>query len=116
MKKLIAVAIAALFLAATAAIAADAPKGPVKVTNFGKKDAVSYDHAKHGKIDCKTCHHKEGNDFKCGTCHQAEAGKAPSIKDAFHDKANAKGACFGCHDKSSATVKKELKCADCHKG
>lgn len=117
MKKLIAVAIAVVFMVGaglSAAVAADAPKGPIKVTNFGGKDAVTFDHAKH-KVDCETCHHnaKEGK-FKCGDCHKGEAGKAPAMKDAAHEK--EKGKCWGCHNKASANVKKELKCADCHKG
>jgi len=116
MKKLIAIAIAALFMASTAALAVDAPKGPIKVTNFGKKAPVTIDHSTH-KQKCEECHHnaKDGK-YKCGECHKAEAaGKAPAFKDVAHNKAEEKGKCFGCHFKESKTVKKELKCADCHK-
>lgn len=117
MKKLIAVAIAAMFIVGLgmAAIAADAPKGPVKVSNFGGKDVVSFDHAKH-KDACVTCHHNEKDGkYKCGECHKGDAaGKAPSFKDAAHAKETGK--CWGCHNKASAKVQKELKCADCHKG
>lgn len=115
MKKLIAVAAAVLFLA-VAAIAADAPKGSMKVSNFGGKEAVSIDHAKHKDAKCESCHHnaKDGK-FKCGECHKGDAaGKAPSIKDAMHAKET--GVCWKCHFKASPSVKKEMKCADCHKG
>lgn len=110
--------LAALFIFVSGASALDAPKGAFKVTNFGEKDAVTFDHATKGHVgECKTCHHKEGTDYKCSNCHKAEeAGKTPSIKDAAHNKAAGTGACYQCHFKDSPKVKKPLKCADCHKG
>ena len=116
MKKLIAIAVASMFLVAvgfSAAISADAPAAPTKVTNFGKKDAVTFDHAKHG-TDCESCHHNGVEKGKCGSCHKAEAGEASAIKDAAHKKEIGK--CWGCHNKKSPTVVKALKCKDCHKG
>ncbi len=110
MKKLLAVACALLFLGATAALAADAPAGPIKVTNFGKKDVVTFDHAKHASADCATCHHKSDEGYKCSGCHK----DSDAMKDAAHAKETGK--CWVCHNKSSAKVVKELKCADCHKG
>jgi len=118
MKKLIAVAVAAIFLVGvgiTAALAVDAPKGPIKVTNYGGKDAVTFDHANHKDNKCVACHHNEKDGkYKCGECHKGEAGKAPAMKDAAHEK--EKGKCWSCHNDKSPAVKKALKCADCHKG
>jgi predicted CXXCH cytochrome family protein len=116
MKKLLAIAVASLFIVSvgiTAAISADAPADGLKVTNFGKKDAVTFDHSKHG-TDCASCHHNGVEKGKCGTCHKAEAGDAPGIKDMAHKK--EVGKCWGCHNKKSPTVVKALKCKDCHKG
>jgi hypothetical protein len=117
MKKLIAVAIAALFLASTAALAVDAPKGAQKVSHFGgEKAPVTFNHDTHVKgMKCADCHHNEKDGkYKCGDCHKAEAaGKAPSMKDAAHAKET--GVCWGCHNKNSAKVQKEMKCGDCHK-
>jgi hypothetical protein len=117
MRKLIVLAVAALFsvsLGLGVALSAEAPKGPIKVTNFGKKAAVTFDHAKHKDIKCDTCHHmeKEGK-YKCGDCHKAEAqGKVIKLMDAAHKK--DVGKCWGCH--RAADAKNKLKCADCHKG
>ncbi|TAL15695.1 hypothetical protein EPN96_12005 [bacterium] len=113
MKKLVAIATAALFFVGIglAAVAADAPKAPVKVSNFGEKTPITYDHAKHAKVKCDVCHHKaESGDFKCGGCHN-DSGK---MKDAAHKK--EVGKCYGCHNKNSATVVKEMGCKDCHGG
>ena len=119
MKKLIAAVVATVFMVvgvSICAIAAEMPKAPFKVTNYGGKDAVTFDHAKHKDNKCDVCHHnaKEGK-YKCGECHKGEAvGKTPAIKDAMHAKETGK--CWNCHNKASANLKKELKCADCHKG
>ncbi len=115
MKKLILVAAAVVFsvgLALSAAVAADAPGGPVTVTNYGKKAAVSFEHAKHKDVKCEQCHHKGMGDPKCGTCHKLDAdGATPKMQDAAHAK--DKGACYGCHRADDAAHK--LKCNDCHK-
>ncbi len=90
-----------------------APAEPVVVTNFGKKPAVTFDHAKHlGQgIECISCHHNaESGQFKCGECHKAEDGDAPALKQAAHGK--EVGACYGCHLDKDAAQKK--KCNDCH--
>lgn len=90
----------------------EAPGSPAKVTNYGTKPAVTFDHAKHQAVECVQCHHaaKEGK-FKCGDCHKAaEEGGAPKIKDAFHKK--GVGVCYSCHLDKDAQHK--LKCSDCH--
>lgn len=111
MKKIVALATAVLFCAALA-MAVDAPKGPKKVTNFGGKEATTFNHDTHVKsTKCADCHHKaDSGDYKCGGCHK----DSDQMKDAAHKK--EVGKCYGCHNKNSATVKKELKCADCHAG
>jgi Zn finger protein HypA/HybF involved in hydrogenase expression len=113
MKKLIAVACAVLFLGAALALAADAPKGPIKVTHYGtEKAATTFNHDTHKAEACDTCHHKMKEtpaDMKCGGCHKDEA----AMKDAAHKK--EVGKCWGCHNKNSANVKKEMKCDECHK-
>lgn len=118
MKKLLAIAVAIMFVVGVgvaASIAADAPKGPMKVSNFGDKAPVTLNHATHTSVKCDYCHHNEKDGkYKCGECHKKDAaGKAPSIKDAAHAKET--GRCWECHFKASPKVKKELKCADCHK-
>ena len=114
MKKLILVAAAVMFavgLGLGAAVAKDAPGGPVTVSNFGKKAAVSFDHAKHKDVKCEQCHHKGMDDPKCGNCHKLEAeGGTPKIQDAAHAK--DKGACRSCHFDGGA---QKFKCNDCHK-
>jgi hypothetical protein len=114
MKKLVLVAASALFalgLCLGSAQAADAPKGPVKVTNYGKKGEVTFDHAKHKDVKCKDCHHNEADGkYKCGECHKKDDGKAPKMEAAAHGK--DKGVCFSCHKAEGA--KNKLKCADCH--
>lgn len=112
MKKIALIAMAAVFalgLGLSAAVAVDAPAGPIKVTNFGKKGVVSFDHAKHVKTDCKSCHHNDGG-YKCGECHGAKGGDAPSFKDASHKK--GVGACYDCHRAKDAV--KKMKCGECH--
>ncbi len=120
MKKIALVAMSALFalgLSFGAAQAAEAPKGPVKVTNFGKKDPVSFDHAKHKDVKCEDCHHKQGNDkgeHKCGKCHGKDDNaktKAPKLESSMHKK--DVGVCYKCHRAEDA--KHKLKCNDCHK-
>jgi len=97
-------------------LAADAPAKAIKVTNYGAKDAVTFDHAKHAaqKVECVTCHHNaDKGQYKCGDCHKGEAtDKTPPIKEAMHSK--EKGVCYTCHLKPEAANKK--KCADCHAG
>lgn len=113
MKKFLLLIASALFaLSLGVAHAADAPKAPEKVTNFGGKDPVMFDHAKHKEAKCEACHHnaKDGK-FKCGECHGKEAkGKAISMKDAAHAK--DKGVCYSCH---FGEGKHKLSCNKCHK-
>jgi hypothetical protein len=115
MRKLALVLSAAVLLAAGSAWAVDAPTEPIKVTNYGKKAVVTFDHAKHAgdKFTCVQCHHNEAEGkFKCGECHKAEAeGGAPKFQDAAHAK--DVGKCWGCHRAPDAAHK--LKCNDCHK-
>jgi hypothetical protein len=98
------------------AFAADEPKAPIKITNFGKMPAVTFKHSTHKKeLKCQSCHHKEAKGtYKCGTaaCHQAEAGKAVKLKDAAHKE--KVGKCWSCHFAASPKVVKPLKCKDCH--
>ena len=113
MKKLILVVTAVMFalsLGLGAAVAKDAPGAPVKVSNFGKKKVVEFDHAKHKDLKCDQCHHKGMDEPKCGACHKLDDGDAPKIKDAMHGK--DKGSCYECHLQKDAD--KKLKCADCH--
>ena len=120
MKKLVIVLTVVAFalgLGLTTALATDPPADVITITNYGKKDAVKFDHAKHKEqgVECATCHHNEKDGkFKCGDCHKGEAGDAPTFKDAAHKK--EQGVCWKCHNKKSPDVKKELKCKDCHAG
>lgn len=93
--------------------AAAAPAGPVKVTNFSKKEPVTFDHAKHKDAKCVSCHHNEKDGkYKCGECHKAEdEGKTPKLPDAMHKK--DAGKCWSCHRAEEA--KNKFKCTDCHK-
>ncbi len=118
MKKIVLFAAACVFslgLAVGAAQATDAPADGLKVTNYGKKAAVTFDHSKHVKeAKCEQCHHKasEGK-YKCGECHKAKAdGDTPSMKKAAHNKERT---CWSCHNKRGKTPKKVLKCNQCHK-
>jgi len=115
MRRLALVCSAALLLTAGSAWAVEAPKEPLKVTNYGKKAAVTFDHAKHAgeNMTCAQCHHTEAEGkYKCGECHKADAeGGAPNIQDAFHGK--DVGKCWSCHRAPDASHK--LKCNDCHK-
>jgi hypothetical protein len=118
MKKIIMLVASAVFaLGLSLAHAADAPKGPVKVMNFGKKEVVSFDHAKHKDVKCAECHHGDaGRDgkFKCGECHGEKDDaktKAPNFKDAAHKK--DAGQCYKCHFGDGA--KHKLACGGCHK-
>ena len=115
MKKFLVVAVSVLFalgIGLGTALSADAPKAAAKVTNFGGKEAVTFDHAQHGKAKCVDCHHNEKDGkYKCGECHKKEkADKAVSLKDAMHGE---KGVCKSCHFGEKAA--KPLKCAECHK-
>ena len=82
------------------------------VTNYGKKPAVTFDHARHEGVDCAQCHHTAGEGkYKCGECHKSDdEGGVPKIKDAFHKK--DVGACYSCHLEKDAEHKR--KCSDCH--
>jgi hypothetical protein len=119
MKKLLIIITTTLLISGICSVfafAADEPKGPTTVTNFGKMPAVTFKHSTHKKDQqCKTCHHKEdGGNYKCGTaaCHQAEAGKSIKLKDAAHkDKV---GKCWSCHFKASPKATKPMKCNECH--
>lgn len=120
MKKIVLLAASAVFalgLSLGAAQAADAPAKPIEITNFGKKDSVKFDHAKHKDAKCEECHHTKGNDKgepKCGKCHGKDDDaktKAPKLESAAHKK--DVGVCWSCHRASDA--KNKLKCADCHK-
>lgn len=127
MKNILILAIAAATLTAGALLAlADAasvepPGEAITVTNYGTKDAVTFDHSLHtGEgTECVACHHTataEAADtaqYKCGECHKVEAeNDTPKIKDALHGK--DKGVCYSCHLEKEAANK--LKCASCHKG
>jgi len=111
-----AIFVAAVFLAVAAA--ADVPAGPIKITNFGKKSAVTFKHSDHTDlVACKSCHHKKaGGNSKCANpgCHGAEAaGAIPSLKDAAHMK--DKGKCWACHFPTAPKPKAKLTCNECHK-
>ena len=95
------------------ALAADPPSEPLRVSNFGQKAPVTFDHARHGEVACAACHHNgDTGPYKCGECHGEEAREAaPKLKDAMHAKATGK--CYGCHFGAEAQAKK-LKCAECH--
>jgi hypothetical protein len=114
MKKFLVVVVSvlvALGLGLGTALSADAPKGPVKVTNFGGKEVVTFDHGKHSGAKCADCHHNEKDGkFKCGECHKKEKGKASGLKDAMHGE---KGVCKSCHFGDKAA--KKLSCNGCHK-
>jgi len=117
MKKLVLIVAAVVFsvgLGLYGAQATDVPADGLKVMDFGKKAAVTFDHSKHKDMDCKDCHHNaDDGKYKCGECHKAKAeGKAMSAKDAAHKK-NV-GKCWSCHRAKGA--KNKLKCKDCHKG
>jgi len=110
-----------LFLASSAflaaAFAAEAPKGPVTVTNFGKRGKVTFQHSSHSEVTkCAECHHLvDDGERKCGAakCHGPEStAKAPSMKEAAHQK--EKGKCYGCHFKQSKKATVPLKCKQCH--
>lgn len=116
MKKLVLLVASAVFaLSFGIAHAVDAPKAPEKVTNYGKKDVVTFDHAKHKDAKCDKCHHnaKEGK-FKCGECHGKDDNaktKAPKLETVAHGK--DVGVCYGCHRAEDA--KNKFKCNQCHK-
>lgn len=117
MKKFLVVVVSvfvALGLGVGTVLSADAPKDPIKVTNYGgAKGVVTYDHAKHKDVKCAACHHNEKDGkYKCGDCHKKDldkATKAISFKDAAHGD---KGACFSCHRAENA--KNKLSCDKCH--
>ena len=114
MKKILialSVSVTLALLGAVSVVAKDAPAGPQKVTNFGKKAAATFNHDTHTDITCAKCHHNEGDGkYKCGECHLLEAGDAPKIKDAFHKK--GVGTCYDCHLLKGAEHK--MSCTKCH--
>jgi hypothetical protein len=133
MKTILILAVALATLTAgivVAATAIEAPGEAITVTNYGKKAAVTFDHALHTAqgTECVSCHHtiaavpdsaapdSAANDavqYKCGECHKGGAeGETPKIKDALHGI--DKGVCYSCHLQKKAANK--LKCASCHKG
>ena len=89
MKKL---AILAAVLFATAAFAAEAPKGPVKLE--AKQGTVTFEHTKHAAAKCDACH--KGAPGKIGKMSKEEGHKL----------------CLECH---KAEKKGPQKCGDCHK-
>ena len=95
------------------ALATDPPAEPTRVTNYGTKAPVTFDHATHGEVECAQCHHnQDSGEYKCGQCHALDANdEAPKIKDAMHKKET--GTCYACHFGDEPTAKK-LKCAECH--
>ena len=95
------------------ALATDPPAEPTRVTNYGEKAPVMFDHQNHKDVACVDCHHNEADgQYKCGACHGLEAqDDTPKIKDAMHKK--TEGACYACHFGKEASAKK-LKCAECH--
>ena len=89
------VAVAAVFVLAGTAIAADPP---ATLTFEAKQGKVTFAHVKHNKdlkIDCKTCH-----------------GEGTPAKIAGWSKDKAHGLCKECHTKGG---KGPTKCTDCHK-
>ena len=95
------------------ALATDPPGEPARVTNFGGKAPVIFDHALHGDVDCAQCHHNlDESQYKCGQCHGATAtDEVSKLKDAMHKKDT--GTCYACHFGAEPQAKK-LKCAECH--
>ncbi len=89
MKKLV---VLASILFAFAAVAADAPKGPV--TLEAKSGNVTFNHSKHPGA-------------KCDACHKGAPGKIGKLdKEAGHKMGQE------CH---KAEKKGPQKCGDCHK-
>jgi Ni/Co efflux regulator RcnB len=117
MKKMMSLIMACAFIvAATVALAADAPEKIVIDGLKAKKAAVTFPHKAHiDKMDgkCQTCHHKwdgKGTPKGCLSCHKGVDKKdKKSGYSAFH---KGDRSCKGCHKKEG---KKEMtKCSFCH--
>lgn len=114
MKKIVVMAGIALLtfgLGLGAAVAADAPKGPVVVKGAGSKDPVTFKHDTHKDMKCVDCHHndkagKAAEKYSCFECHKTK----DELKDAYHKKDI--GVCSKCHFGDEA--KNKMKCAECH--
>lgn len=106
MKRLIAVLLAAGFLAAGALVATAADNGPETVTLEASMGTVTFAHHAHqAKVeDCTTCHHNGVEAGACTSCHGVKA-EAPKAKDAFHKL------CKDCHKEKGGPTG----CKDCHK-
>jgi len=91
MKALKSMAVAAMVLFATAALAA-APAKPIVLP--AKSGAVTFNHSKHASL-------------KCESCHASAAGGKIEL-----DKASGHKMCQECHKKEG---KGPQKCAECHK-
>ena len=92
MKALKSMAVAAMLLVASAALAA-APAKPVTLP--AKSGAVTFNHATHKAVKCEQCH---------------AGGKGGKIAGLDKDKGHAM--CHECHKKEG---KGPQKCAECHK-
>lgn len=89
MKKIVAVVVLSLFIAAPV-LAADT------ITLSAKMGDVTFDHKVHGeKVGCKVCHTAE-----------------PPVKFALGGKDPAHKLCQGCHTEKKAGP---TKCMECHK-
>jgi hypothetical protein len=119
----------AMFFAATALVAADAPATVdlfyEDVFEKMKKGPVAFSHEKHNKdyaVACTECHHvfeggnnvwKEGDEVKkCKDCHLLadtktdDGAKVMKLQNAFHKN------CKDCHkDQDKGPYKK---CEECH--
>jgi cytochrome c553 len=92
MKALKSLAVAAMLLIASAAVAA-APTKPVVLP--AKSGAVTFNHSKHPAVKCTQCHADD------------KGGKIAGL-----DKDKGHAMCHECHKKEG---KGPQKCAECHK-
>jgi len=121
---------AAGFVAAAAAVHAQAPKEPAGavVMTGAPTGGVKLEHKLHAKdrgIKCETCHHAskpekpmKAAQQKCQDCHTKVATPPMKTKTqaAFHDPVAKTGLCITCHVESNAKGKKApTKCTGCHK-
>jgi hypothetical protein len=130
MKKLsvVAIIVAAVFVAGSTLVLAQAPKPPATVILKGSPlGGVKFDHAAHGKIvgdKCETCHHAskaekpgKAKQEKCQLCHEkvATAPMKTKAQAAFHDPMAKKGICIDCHLKDTTKKAPLTPCGTCHK-
>ncbi len=133
MKKLsvVAIIVAAAFLAGSTSALAQAVKQPTTVILKGNPTGgVKFDHAAHVKVvgdKCVTCHHPskpekpmKAAQERCQNCHEktATAPMKTNARAAFHDAMAKKGICVDCHIKEKAAGKKSPlspPCTTCHK-